>query len=294
MQFDQVPSGSGHVYRVERRSGPVWYAKYRPPAAVGGRSRSASAPRGRGAVAPGPGSSTSVWRRRGWTTLTFTCAIASMPFAFVSGDNVACSTGAICAAATDAQAVIAAASESLSYAVEYLQRLTNDDYCEPGDDCSAPPDTGTETSVGGDGDFGPLPGNTATIRTPNQLPFRGTCRGTIVTRTARVTFRRSPRGTLSWGFLLTASARAGFGSPVMVAMPYAMVNGQPINPPYSPHIRDNTYNFHSSMRRYQLIGSPGVQTLHEGDGVTLAWSVVSAQAKGYNFIYCSVPPVGTA
>jgi hypothetical protein len=29
VQFDQVPSGSGFVFQVDRRSGPVWYAKYR-------------------------------------------------------------------------------------------------------------------------------------------------------------------------------------------------------------------------------------------------------------------------
>ena len=29
MQFDQVGWGSGHVFRVERRQNPMWYAKYR-------------------------------------------------------------------------------------------------------------------------------------------------------------------------------------------------------------------------------------------------------------------------
>ncbi len=31
MQFDEVGWGSGHVFLVERRQGPVWYAKYRLP-----------------------------------------------------------------------------------------------------------------------------------------------------------------------------------------------------------------------------------------------------------------------
>jgi hypothetical protein len=31
LQFDQVGWGSGHVYRVDRRQGPIWYAKYRLP-----------------------------------------------------------------------------------------------------------------------------------------------------------------------------------------------------------------------------------------------------------------------
>jgi integrase len=34
VRFDQVPSCSGHVFRVQRKRGPVWYAKYRLP---GGR-----------------------------------------------------------------------------------------------------------------------------------------------------------------------------------------------------------------------------------------------------------------
>ena len=31
MQFEQVRSVSGHVFRVDRKAGPVWYAKYRLP-----------------------------------------------------------------------------------------------------------------------------------------------------------------------------------------------------------------------------------------------------------------------
>ena len=53
MQFDSVSAGSGHVFRVERRSGPVWYAKYRP---LGGRQvkkKIGPAWIGRGRPAPG-------------------------------------------------------------------------------------------------------------------------------------------------------------------------------------------------------------------------------------------------
>ncbi len=31
MQSGQMGWGSGHVFRIERRHGPVWYAKYRLP-----------------------------------------------------------------------------------------------------------------------------------------------------------------------------------------------------------------------------------------------------------------------
>jgi integrase len=53
VQFDSVSAGSGHVFRVERRSGPVWYAKYRP---LGGRQvkkKIGPAWTGRGRPAPG-------------------------------------------------------------------------------------------------------------------------------------------------------------------------------------------------------------------------------------------------
>jgi hypothetical protein len=31
VRLDENPSASGHVFRVERQRGPVWYAKYRLP-----------------------------------------------------------------------------------------------------------------------------------------------------------------------------------------------------------------------------------------------------------------------
>ena len=36
MQFEQIGWGSGHVFRVDRRHGPVWDAKYRLPDSRGG------------------------------------------------------------------------------------------------------------------------------------------------------------------------------------------------------------------------------------------------------------------
>ena len=48
MQFDEVGWGSGHVFRVERRQGPVWYAKYRLPGGQQVKKRIGPAWTGRG------------------------------------------------------------------------------------------------------------------------------------------------------------------------------------------------------------------------------------------------------
>jgi integrase len=53
MQFDQVPSGSGHVFRVERKAGPAWYAKYRLPDGHQHKKKIGPAWTGRGRPAEG-------------------------------------------------------------------------------------------------------------------------------------------------------------------------------------------------------------------------------------------------
>jgi integrase len=70
----QVRPVSGHVFRVDRRSGPVWYAKYRLPDGrqVQKRIGPAWCQRGR----PAPGFFTQRGRRRGWLR---SCATRSPP-----------------------------------------------------------------------------------------------------------------------------------------------------------------------------------------------------------------------
>jgi integrase len=53
VQFDQIPSGSGYVFRVERKTGPVWYAKYRGPDGRQVKKKIGPAWTGRGRPAPG-------------------------------------------------------------------------------------------------------------------------------------------------------------------------------------------------------------------------------------------------
>ena len=63
MQFDQIPSASGHVFRREGKRGPVWYAKYRLP--DGASARGASDPPGPGEAGRPPATSRSARRRSG-------------------------------------------------------------------------------------------------------------------------------------------------------------------------------------------------------------------------------------
>jgi hypothetical protein len=53
VQFDQVASGSGFVFRVERKYGSVWYAKYRLPDGRQVKKKIGPACVGRGRPAPG-------------------------------------------------------------------------------------------------------------------------------------------------------------------------------------------------------------------------------------------------
>jgi integrase len=53
VQFDQVASSSGFVFRVQRKSGPVWYAKYRLPDGRQVKKKIGPAWAGRGRPAPG-------------------------------------------------------------------------------------------------------------------------------------------------------------------------------------------------------------------------------------------------
>jgi hypothetical protein len=116
------------------------------------------------------------------------------------------------------------------------------------------------------------------------------CVGAWTSEVSTVTFQRAPEGTLAWGFKLSNQARALLGPVVTVTMPYSYVNGRPISPPYSPHMEENTYNFHSSMNHYRLIGGGG-GSLQTGDRVTFFWLIRgSTDTAAYRLILCQVPP----
>ncbi|MFH8749200.1 hypothetical protein ACH4GK_21140 [Streptomyces rimosus] len=129
------------------------------------------------------------------------------------------------------------------------------------------------------------------LRTPaNKL-----CTGTWKHAVSTVTFQRAHGGTLAWGFKLSHTSRANLGSPVVVSMPYAYVNGKSINPPYSPHTAVNTYNFHGSMKKYQYTGG-GSGTIATGNKVTFYWFLKGAKPNtaADRYITCKVPKPGSA
>jgi hypothetical protein len=121
----------------------------------------------------------------------------------------------------------------------------------------------------------------------------GLCVGAWTSEVSTVTFQRAPEGSLAWGFRLSNQAMSLLGPIVTVTMPFALVNGRPIAPPYGPHTRENTYNFHSSMNNYQFIGGGG-GALQTGDQVTFYWLIKGSTDTGaYRFIVCQVPPPGS-
>jgi hypothetical protein len=119
------------------------------------------------------------------------------------------------------------------------------------------------------------------------------CVGAWTNVTSTVTIQRAPDGTLAWGFRLSRKAMALLGPVVTVSMPFALVNGRPIAPPYAPHTEENTYNFHSSMNNYQFIGGGG-GALQTGDLVAFYWGMRgTTDTAAFHFMICQVPPPGS-
>ncbi|AYV66947.1 MULTISPECIES: hypothetical protein [Niallia] len=95
--------------------------------------------------------------------------------------------------------------------------------------------------------------------------------------------------SLMWGFHLTSSARSFLGPIVVVKMPSAAVNGKAINTPYEPHSEGASYNFHGSMKNYQIKGQS--YPLKKGDIVNLSWHITGTNPEryGYRYLTCKMP-----
>jgi len=117
------------------------------------------------------------------------------------------------------------------------------------------------------------------------------CQGAYYHPVSNVYFRTLFGPTLNWDFYLTNVSRSQLGFLVTVSMPFALVNGRAINPPYAPHSRFSTYDFHGSFSRYQLIGAGGqTGTLRSGDVVTLFWTIAGLTgASAYRYTACRIP-----
>lgn len=75
--------------------------------------------------------------------------------------------------------------------------------------------------------------------------------------------------SLQWSFLINSSAYKLYSPQARVMMTPAFVNGIQANSPYSPHTQSPSYNFHGSMKYYQVSGQNKV--LKAGDRVRLFW-----------------------
>lgn len=110
-----------------------------------------------------------------------------------------------------------------------------------------------------------------------------------------VTMDRTPGGSLRWGFKLTPQARKKLGLLVTVTMTDAYVNSYKINPPYGPHTKKSTYDFHASMKNYQRKGKKWKGrnfTLKYKDEITFLWlikSISHPKSGAYRTVTCTFP-----
>ena len=119
----------------------------------------------------------------------------------------------------------------------------------------------------------------------------GKCTGLWPHPVSNVYFRTASDGRLYWDYRLSPSTRATLGSEVTTLMTAASVNNRSINPPYNPHTRVSTYNFHGSMINYQYIGRSGGGTIKNGDWLLLTWfsvGVLNPRAVATRTIACQV------
>jgi len=123
-----------------------------------------------------------------------------------------------------------------------------------------------------------------------------TCLGTYKNEVSKLYFWRTRSGTLGWDFYLTVLAIIDLGPVVKTQIDGAFINGQPINPPYRAHIEFATYDFHSSLNRYQFIGKAGGGSLRTNDYLQVLWEVDSMVYEGeyaLRDIECTIPRAGS-
>jgi hypothetical protein len=82
---------------------------------------------------------------------------------------------------------------------------------------------------------------------------------------SNVFFQRAKTGGLAWGFFLTKIAQEKLGPAVAVDITSATINNRAIHTPYSKHVQSSNYNFHSSLKNYEFIGSRVLHTIKTGD-----------------------------
>jgi len=127
-----------------------------------------------------------------------------------------------------------------------------------------------------------------------QTSANGLCTGTFAGPVSNISLQRSKAGSLTWAFRLTKIAIEKLGPVVEVTLPTATVNGKAINPPYSPHTKVSTYNFHGSLWKYQIIDQRGTHELATGNKILLYWLIFgSTREDAYRYIRCTVGKPGS-
>lgn len=75
--------------------------------------------------------------------------------------------------------------------------------------------------------------------------------------------------SIQWGFHIRSSAYSKYSPTTTVGIGTATVNGVMINSPYSNHTAAPDYNFHGSLKNYQIMLTGKSQPLKANDIVTL-------------------------
>ncbi len=154
--------------------------------------------------------------------------------------------------------------------------------CEPGDVCELPANDADGSAIGNiSGQYCQSEAECTSTRDPHTYAT-GKCSGWFRGKPGvplAVKFKRHSNGRLYWDAFLTSSARAQFGTPVLVGMPYASIDGAAINPPYQDHLEPFTYDFHASLKKYQFFGGGG-GTIATGQYLSMLWLLYSDQVQG--------------
>jgi hypothetical protein len=158
---------------------------------------------------------------------------------------------------------------------------------------SAHQNAGAPASALNAGGFENSAGQIAAEPASPQTPKNGQCAGVWSQAVANVVFQRAKTGGLSWGFFLTKVSQGILGSPVAVDITSATINNRAIHTPYSEHVQSSNYNFHSSLKNYEFIGSRVLHTIKTGDKLYLIWLIEGSSGEdAYRYVRCTIPQPG--
>jgi hypothetical protein len=149
------------------------------------------------------------------------------------------------------------------------------------------------TSTVNAGGFGRSVGRIGAEPASPQTPKNGQCAGAWGNVVSNLVFQRAKTGGLAWGFFLTKIAQEKLGAVVTADITSATINNRAIHTPYSKHVQSSNYNFHSSLKNYEFIGSRVLHTIKTGDKLYLLWVIEGSSGEGaYRYVRCTIPKPG--